>query len=53
MPIASENFIESKRSGQGLNNIYYAGDFMGCPSMETALLNGKRAAEKLIKDLDD
>jgi protoporphyrinogen oxidase len=50
MPIAREDFVESTRSKQGLNNFYYAGDFMGCPSMETALNSGKRAAEKLIKD---
>lgn len=52
MPIAREDFVESTRGKQGLNNFYYAGDFMGCPSMETALVNGKRAADKLMKDLN-
>jgi protoporphyrinogen oxidase len=47
MPIAREDFVKSTRSKQGLNNFYYAGDFMGCPSMETALINGKRAAAQL------
>jgi protoporphyrinogen oxidase len=51
MPIAGEDFVQSTRSKQGLNNIYHAGDFMGCPSMETALINGKRAADSLIKDV--
>lgn len=50
MPIASEDFVDSIRSKQGQNNCYYAGDFMGCPSMETALVNGKRAACKLINN---
>ncbi len=50
MPIAVEDFVEATRSNQGLNNFYYAGDFMGCPSMETALMSGKRAAEQLIKN---
>ncbi|HUM52156.1 MAG TPA: FAD-dependent oxidoreductase [Chitinophagales bacterium] len=50
MPIATEDFVESIRSKQGQNNCYYAGDFMGCPSMETALVNGKRAACKLINN---
>lgn len=51
MPIVGEDFVKSTRSKQGLNNFYYAGDFMGCPSMETALNNGKRAADKLMKDV--
>ncbi len=51
MPIATEDFVESTRGKQGENNFYYAGDFMGCPSMETALYNGKRAAHKLVHDL--
>jgi protoporphyrinogen oxidase len=50
MPIANEDYVEMKRAEQGHNHFYYAGDFMGCPSMETALMSGKRAAEQLIKD---
>jgi hypothetical protein len=48
MPIATEDYVASKRMAQGLQDIYYAGDFMGCPSMETALMNGKRAAQQLL-----
>jgi hypothetical protein len=48
MPIASESFVESIRLKQGKDNFYYAGDFMGCPAMETALMSGKRAAQQLI-----
>ncbi len=50
MPIASEDFVESIRSNQGQNNFYYAGDFMGCPSMETAIVNGRKAVENLLKN---
>ena len=49
MPIATEDYVEIKRKEQGNQHYYYAGDLMGCPSMETALMNGKRAAEQLIK----
>jgi uncharacterized protein (DUF1697 family) len=52
MPIANESFVESIRNKQGENHHYYAGDFMGCPSMETALNNGKQAAEQLMKDVN-
>lgn len=51
MPIAEEHYVDSIRVKQGLNNCYFGGDFMGCPSMETALMTGKRAAEQLIKDV--
>ena len=50
MPIATEDYVEMKRKEQGHDHFYYAGDYMGCPSMETALMSGKRAAEQLIKD---
>lgn len=50
MPIATEDFVDSIRSKQGQNNFYYAGDFMGCPSMETAIVNGRKAAENLLKN---
>lgn len=50
MPLATEDGVAQTRDLQGLNHFYYAGDFMGCPSMETALMSGKRAAEKLMKE---
>jgi hypothetical protein len=50
MPLAAESFVESVRSIQGKAGRYYAGDYMGCPSMETALQSGKRAAQELIKN---
>lgn len=50
MPIATEDFVGLTKNEQGRGHLYYAGDFMGCPSMETALMSGKRAAEQLIND---
>jgi protoporphyrinogen oxidase len=51
MPIATEEFVTQTKNIQGQDHLYYAGDFMGCPSMETALMSGKRAAEQLIYDI--
>lgn len=50
MPLAAESFVEKMRLRQGESQRYYAGDYMGCPSMETALQSGKRAARELIKN---
>jgi hypothetical protein len=51
MPIAQEDFVASTITEQGKLHHYFAGDFMGCPSMETALRTGKRAAEQLISNV--
>ena len=50
MPIVTEDYVETKRKEQGHDHFYYAGDYMRCPSMETDLMSGKRAAVQLIKD---
>lgn len=49
MPVAQESFVSNIRDYQGRSGIYFAGDYMGCPSMETALMSGKRAAEMFLK----
>lgn len=48
MPIAQEAFVQKVQEGQGENGHAFAGDFLGSPSMETALLTGVRAAEHVI-----
>lgn len=48
MPISSTKTIQKLREDQGKDGIYYAGDYLGCPSMETAVTTGMDAA-KLIK----
>lgn len=48
MPIADEKFVEKLNKKQGKGGHYFAGDFLGCPSMETALMTGKRAAEAIF-----
>lgn len=48
MPIADEKFVEKLNKKQGKGGLYFSGDFLGCPSMETALMTGKRAAEAIF-----
>ena len=45
MPVANEAFVEQVRQAQGDNRYFFAGDYLGSPSMETALTTGIRAAE--------
>ncbi len=49
MPTAHEEFVRTLKENQG-PFFYFSGDFMGCPSMETALMTGYRAALKLLED---
>lgn len=51
MPVADETFVENIRSIQGKDNIFFAGDFLGSPSMETATSTGVFAAKKLIEQV--
>ena len=51
MPISNSEQIASIQKHQGENDIYYAGDWLGCPSMETALTTGKHAAELFLSTL--
>jgi len=43
MPIATESFIKAMRAIHGKDHIWFAGDYLGAPSMETALRTGVRA----------
>ncbi len=52
MPIAQEAFIHAVRDAHGKNGIYFAGDFLGAPSIETAIATGDMAAESVIAALD-
>lgn len=51
MPISNEEFVATIRQRQGKLGHYFAGDYLGAPSMETALTTGVQAAEQLISDL--
>lgn len=51
MPVATENFVKFVQSRQGFNNHYFAGDYLGCPSMEVALASGAQAAENLLENV--
>lgn len=51
MPVSEEVFVESIRAAQGKNGYYFAGDFLGAPSIETAVATGSRAAEQVLQDV--
>ncbi len=48
MPVVTEQFVREIRKRQGRNNVFFAGDYLGGPSMETALQTGSRAAQAVI-----
>lgn len=50
MPLSDTKTIQMLRENQGKDDIYYAGDYLGCPSMETAVATGIDAAELIKKN---
>jgi protoporphyrinogen oxidase len=48
MPVATSSTIQAIQQAQGVHNIWYAGDCLGSPSMETALRTGIHAAEQVL-----
>jgi protoporphyrinogen oxidase len=51
MPIATEAYVGALRQRQSENNIYFAGDWLGAPSMETALRTGVKVAAAITARL--
>lgn len=51
MPVAQESFVETIRRAHGHNGYYFAGDFLGAPSIETAVSSGVRAAKGLLEGI--
>ncbi len=51
MPVAQETFVQAVRDHHGKNGHYFAGDFLGAPSIETAIATGKKAATDVLADL--
>ena len=49
MPMSDAKTIQKLREDQGKDGIFYAGDYLGCPSMETAVTTGIDAAELIKK----
>lgn len=47
MPIADADFVQMVREHQGKNNLWYAGDYLGGPSMETAISSGVSVAKAI------
>ncbi|MGB5325260.1 MAG: FAD-dependent oxidoreductase [Pseudomonadales bacterium] len=54
MPVSEESFVETVRALQGIGGCYFAGDYLGCPSMEVAVATGIDVARAICKsDLAD
>lgn len=51
MPIATTKFVKEVRAKQGKNNFYFAGDYLGAPSMETAISSGVAVADLIKQQL--
>ncbi|MBT8140009.1 MAG: FAD-dependent oxidoreductase [Gammaproteobacteria bacterium] len=49
MPISEEHYVETVRALQGVGGCYFAGDYLGCPSMEVAVATGIDAAKAIRK----
>ncbi|NNC54366.1 MAG: FAD-dependent oxidoreductase [Pseudomonadales bacterium] len=47
MPISDERYVETVRALQGVGGCFYAGDYLGCPSMEVAVATGIDAAKAI------
>lgn len=51
MPISQESFVAAVREAQGTNQYYFAGDYLGAPSIETAIATGHAAAKAVLTDI--
>lgn len=49
MPIVTLETLNIIKTLQGKNNIYFAGDYLGAPSMEVAVRSGLDIAQKITK----
>lgn len=49
MPVSDELFVESVRALQGVGDCFFAGDYLGCPSMEVAVATGLEVAQLVYK----
>jgi protoporphyrinogen oxidase len=52
MPCATTEFVSEVRAKQGFDGYYFAGDYLGAPSMETALSSGVAVAASIAGELD-
>lgn len=51
MPLLQMDAIKKIHAAQGVHDYYFAGDYTGCPSMETAVYSGYSVAKKICKVL--
>lgn len=52
MPVSQESFVRSVRAHHGKNGYFFAGDFLGAPSIETAIATGAAAAKDAMSASD-
>ncbi|MBI5422388.1 FAD-dependent oxidoreductase [Candidatus Peregrinibacteria bacterium] len=53
MPVAQEDFVKAIRKRQGKDDYYFAGDYLGAPSIETAISTGLSAAKHVLSSILD
>ena len=53
MPVSQESFVRSVRAAHGKNGYFFAGDFLGAPSIETAIATGIDAANAVIETISE
>lgn len=49
MPASDEVFVQTVRALQGVGDCFFAGDYLGCPSMEVAVTTGQEVA-RLVQE---
>lgn len=53
MPVSQESFVRSVRARHGMDGRFFAGDFLGAPSIETAIATGAAAARDALTAFND
>lgn len=53
MPVSQEPFVQSVRDAHGSDGRFFAGDFLGAPSIETAIATGIDAANAVIETISE
>jgi len=51
MPVITSDELQNISRSQGLNDIYFAGDYFSWPTMEAAVASGKQAATSIMQSL--
>jgi uncharacterized protein with NAD-binding domain and iron-sulfur cluster len=52
MPLTTASTLRAVRAAQGHRSRFYAGDYTGLPTMETAVYSGQKAARAVLAQLE-